>query len=121
MKGVPPGRKRNYTDIDERCAECVMLGGDEDPCQPKGTLAEIERRYGRPCPRVELDPQNAEVSELVSYVISESLRPLAPMAFEATFGRRRRVARRVALRRLQGAIGHPDVTAALNPEVRKNG
>jgi hypothetical protein len=45
-----------------------MLGGDEDPCVPKGHLAHIKQTMGRDCPRVELDYENIPLAQVVQGV-----------------------------------------------------
>jgi len=97
------------------------MGGEEAPCQSKGVLAAIEEETGRPCPRVELDEENADVSKLLTFVLSESLRPLAPAVLDATFPPRARGARSSALRRLSTAVNHPEVVAVLYPEAKPHG
>jgi hypothetical protein len=94
---------------EERCAVCVVQGGldvdteaaaagasrvvgrrvevgerlSEEPCLPTKHLASIESEFGRPCPRVELLPENREAAELVWLAVLEHLRPLFGPAFEA--------------------------------------
>jgi len=55
-----------------------MGGGQDEPCVPRAHLALIERKLGRPCPRVDVDAENAPALPLFSSLFAEHLRPLAP-------------------------------------------
>ncbi len=48
-----------------------MLDGGEDPCVPEHFLAAIRKREDRPCPRVELEPDNIAAANLFSLAISD--------------------------------------------------
>ncbi len=96
-----------------------MKGGDEPACLPESLLREFEAEHGRPCPRVELAPQNVVAAELVGFLLDERLRPLAG---ELVRGRTRWMAaadRALLLLRLARALQERQVTAALYPELAK--
>ncbi len=46
-------------------------------------VAFYRQQYSKDCPRVDLDPDNAEAADLVGALIDERLRPLAPALLEA--------------------------------------
>jgi hypothetical protein len=50
--------------------------GGENPCRRPIELEHIRAKTGRPCPRVELFPENALPYHLVSLALSERARPL---------------------------------------------
>jgi hypothetical protein len=58
-----------------------MLGGSEDPCVPEHFLKVIREKDDRPCPRVELEPDNAIAANLFSLAISDHA-GLVPLWFE---------------------------------------
>jgi hypothetical protein len=49
---------------------------EEPPCLPWETLEIIRAREGRPCPRVELDPDNQLAASVVMLSLREHTRPL---------------------------------------------
>lgn len=128
-----------------RCRACVMLGGtlvaskrdaaeftnalgrtvevdellEEEPCQPAHILEEIQRMEGRPCPRVPLLIENAEALELISVLLREDLRPMAPVIFDATCGDLSRDHRARMLRRVRKTLQEPEVNEFLNPKTEK--
>lgn len=53
------------------------------PCEPDAILAVISEKYGRPCPRVELDPENGPAASLASLTLSSHLNPLVAPLYEA--------------------------------------
>jgi len=53
-----------------------VLGGRKAPCVPKDYLPEYRRRYGRPCPRVQLAAENNEAARLARSLLSERTTPL---------------------------------------------
>lgn len=103
--------KLEYSAVPEdRCQACVVKGGfpirnekqarrflrlhDVDEvkvgtvltlptCEPEPVLALIREKYGRPCPRVELDVENGPAASLASLVISSHLSPLIDPLYEA--------------------------------------
>ena len=58
-----------------------MLGGNEDPCVPEHFLKVVREKEDRPCPRVELEPDNAIAANLFSLAISDHA-GLVPLWFE---------------------------------------
>lgn len=56
---------------------------EADPCMDDGTLEVFERVNGRPCPRVELEPDNEIPAELFHAALHEQSRPYA-QALEET-------------------------------------
>jgi hypothetical protein len=62
-----------------------MLGGTEGPCVPEHFLAVIREREGRPCPQVELEPDNIVAANLFSLAISDHA-ALVPLWFETMAG-----------------------------------
>lgn len=41
-----------------------MLGGKDEPCIPTAHLERFAKMHGRPCPRVELEPENVGVAPI---------------------------------------------------------
>lgn len=56
---------------------------EEPPCVPDGWLARIEATQGRPCPRVELEPDNAEAAAAVMLSLGTHTAWLAGPTLEA--------------------------------------
>lgn len=59
-----------------------MAGEDapEGPCLPDGILEEFyQKQKGRPCPRVELHPDNDEAFRLASAMLSSTTRTVVPV------------------------------------------
>jgi hypothetical protein len=110
---------RSYESIDARCAACTIQGGDEPPCQPEGVLREYERQHGRPCPRVDLAPQNHVAAQLVSFLLDERLRPLAPGFLEVRTGWMDPSDRELLLLRLARALNDAEVFRVLYPELAR--
>lgn len=51
---MPPGESgTTYESLDERCAACVIKGGEEAPCVGPHDLEAELRETGHPCPRRE--------------------------------------------------------------------
>jgi len=53
------------------------------PCERAEVLAYIKARYGRPCPYIELDPDNAVAMELLSMLMSPDLTPMWKSTYDA--------------------------------------
>lgn len=53
------GRERHFESLEERCAACSMYGGKYQPCIHEQDEKRYQQHFGRPCPRVLLDPDNA--------------------------------------------------------------
>ena len=96
-----------------------MLGGDEPPCLPESLLREIQEEHGRPCPRVQLAPQNAVAAELVGFLLDERLRPLAADLVRIRTRWMEPGARSLFILRLARALQDKHVTKALYPELAK--
>jgi len=70
------------------------MGGQEDPCVPAHYLAKILEDTGRPCPRIELDPENAPAAELLGVCVksvfderfARALAVIGPFVFAAVLG-----------------------------------
>lgn len=59
----------------------MVSGGGEDPCVPEHFLAAIREREDRPCPRVDLEPDNLVAANLFSLAVSDHA-GLVPLWFE---------------------------------------
>lgn len=94
-----------------------MQGGDEPPCLPQSLLREFEEEHGRPCPRVQLAPQNAVGAEVVSFLLDERLRPLAGDLVRGRTRWMKSGARTLLLLRVARALQDRQVAKALYPEL----
>lgn len=65
---IPPGDNgEEYKTLDARCADCVIQGGEQQPCMPEHDLAREEELTGFPCPRREWpDEDGPMLSRLVN-------------------------------------------------------
>ena len=74
---MPVGASKTYETMAARCAACVVLGGEEQPCVSR---LEIEARWkpqGKACPREVFDPSCGESAALVSIAIHADLKHFA--------------------------------------------
>lgn len=123
FKEIPPasipeddGKVPTFRSMDERCNACEIYGGRQPPCQPKSNLRLIERTYGRPCPRIVLDPENVGVVRLASAMLSEASRQFArDLWLELTDGLPKEARLRVR-RRAMAAVNSRQVSEALYPK-----
>lgn len=94
----------------------MIFAGPEPPCQNQGILADIKDRTGRPCPRVELDPENFVPADLVKFILDERLASFAEGQFQ-DYASDWTALERIEIRnRLAGAIHSPEVQDILNPK-----
>jgi len=96
-----------------------MQGGDEPPCLPSSLLREFEEEHGRPCPRVQLAPQNVVAAELMSFLLDERLRPLAGDLVRGRTRWMKPEARAGYLLRVARALQDRHVTKEFYPEPSK--
>lgn len=54
-------------------------GGTNDPCIPEYHLALFEEKYDRPCPKVEVDPDNFLISDVLSLSVHPRFEPYAEL------------------------------------------
>lgn len=71
------------------------------PCVPEGWLTAIQEQHGRPCPRVEIEPENVEAIQLAEAILGGWPAPLwepfwRTLLDGVSMDRRLRVLRRVA-------------------------
>lgn len=94
------------------CDKCQVQGGKLDPCLPDDWLRELKKTTGRPCPFIELAPQNDDAYFLATLRLSEDAQPfLTPVGI--TFGLRHEWKDvRVVWARLARALKHPDFLKA---------
>jgi hypothetical protein len=86
------------------------------PCVPEPILAAFRQREGRTCPRVELDPQNAEAAQLVAVLSSEQTRPIADAWVQANVRDLPGDEPRRILNRVVRALHDPRITPAFSPQ-----
>lgn len=89
------------------------MGGELDPCVPDDWLADMLESTGRPCPFIELAPQNTDAYFIATLRLSEDAHPfLTPVG--VTFGLRHEWADvRVVWARLTRAFKQPNFLKAL--------
>ena len=101
---------------DERCAACVIFSGPEPACQNKGVLDEIKERTGRPCPRVELDPENVIPADIAKFILDERLSSFAEGHFRDWTSDWPPLERIELRNRLAAAMHAPEVERILHPK-----
>lgn len=90
------------------------MGGKLDPCLPDDWLIEYPDDHdGRPCPYVELAPQNTDAYFLATLYISEDAQPLLTPAGIAFGLRHEWKDVRAIWARINRALRFPNVTKAL--------
>ena len=108
-----------------------MLGGREEPCYPflnyeKGRWTLPERRdettgdlirRARDCPRVELLEENVAILPLVRTLLSETIRPMAPLVAEAAL--KDPVTREARLARAIAAVQSKRVNDAIREDIKR--
>ena len=110
---------RVFKSIDERCAACVVMGGDENPCVPDSWL-EADEAKGFPCPRREWpDADGPMLGQLVRLGASGESGHLFGRLWDVAFGELERTEQRRLLTRVLRAYGDPDVRAALWPRAEE--
>jgi hypothetical protein len=110
---------KEYATLDARCEACEVLGGEENPCLPRGVLRQIARNTGRPCPRVELAPANVELANVLPFFINEELRPAARDQWRATFRGLGEEDQRLLRLRMAYALQHPAVGRSRRDAIKK--
>jgi hypothetical protein len=90
-----------------------MLDGDEGPCVPELFLKVIREKDDRPCPRVELESDNAIAANLFSLAISDHA-DLVPLWFETLTERMDGEERRAVMGRVVRALMDEDVATHIN-------
>jgi hypothetical protein len=88
-----------------------MTGGDEEPCLKLSEIEVFLKEYGRPCPRVELDGENAAAAEVLAFAASGPLQGLASAMFKARTAGLSAPAKARLLLRIHSALYHPSVAA----------
>jgi hypothetical protein len=96
-----------------------MRGGEEDPCLGEELLQEFQRTQQRPCPRVDLAPQNLAAADLVRFALDERLRAHGPELLRISTGWMGDEERLALLLRVAQVLGRKDVHDALHPELKK--
>ncbi len=91
----------------------MMLGGSEDPCVPEHFLKVIRGKEDRPCPRVELEPDNAIAANLFSLAISDHA-GLTPLWFETLTEGMDSEERRAVMGRVVRALTDEEVAARVS-------
>ena len=79
-------------------------------------IVAYQETFGQTCPRVDLDQDNAEASELLNFLADERLRPLAAALLESLCGHLTSEERLEIMRRAEAALCHPDVVAIMYPK-----
>jgi hypothetical protein len=88
-----------------------MTGGREEPCLTPSEIDVFLKEYDRPCPRVELEAENAPAAEVLAFACSGLLQGLAAEMFAARSSALRPEARAALLLRIHAALHHPSVAA----------
>ena len=88
------------------------------PCVNRALLS-VWTSKGRPCPRVELDADNAEPLELFRLLIREDARGMAPLYVETAWGEMPPHRRLLLLRRTLRALSDEEVSAVLYPKAEE--
>lgn len=57
-----------------------MMGGEQEPCIPRRQIPKWEEKFGRLCPRVELDPRNMDAHRIAMHGIDRISIPEGPLA-----------------------------------------
>jgi hypothetical protein len=88
------------------------------PCLKPAALADFQKERGRPCPRVELDPENAHACSLFTTLSRDVTRPMALELFRAESRERGWAAsyRLQIMRRATVALLDPDIAEAMRPK-----
>lgn len=87
----------------------------ETPCVREGELERIRKIHGRPCPRIELRPENYLAAEVVWSSIAEHTRGLAPGLLDAGLAGAPLEEREDVRRRVLEALHSPAVMALVSP------
>lgn len=74
---------------------------------------------GRPCPRVEIDPENVEAVAVMGWMIHDDLKPLAPEYARALLAGRPADERARLLSRVAAALRSPALSSRLHPDPGK--
>lgn len=88
----------------------------EEPCVPEGLLTLIETQTGRPCPRIDLDPDNQTPAQLVSLALMPHTRWLAAQALQSAIEPLVPEARAALVDRVAAALGSAAVVDKLYPK-----
>ena len=101
---------------EERCQQCSVLGGIEEPCLPPHYLANILETRGRECPRVVLEPSNRSLEFILIAYFDEALHSVLPLYFDAAIGHLSRDERRSLIARFTTAVKSEPVRDAIEAE-----
>jgi hypothetical protein len=94
-----------------------MTGGTEEgPCVTPMDLAEYKKQLDQDCPRVALDPENAEAYELVWYCLHDNLKELGPRLCDALTAGWPADQKAALIRRVGNAIRDKRVNDELYPK-----
>lgn len=107
---------RTYGSVEERCRACVVNGGDEGMCISDAASSRMLQTIGRPCPRVEIDPENVEAMSLMGWLIHDDLKPLAPEYARALLAGRPADDRARLLSRVASALRSKELSDRLHPD-----
>lgn len=102
----------------------MMRPGDpdaEDPCVGKGALAYIRETSGKPCPRVELEPENITLAQVALLVASQPEFILTRFAIDVELQEAPPWGRRSVIRRLIRVFSDGDVVELMNRRLKGNG
>lgn len=89
------------------------------PCLPEHDLARYVVRYGRPCPRVELEAANEEPAEIFGMLAREETRGLVRDWMEYNLGAFTLEEQAAILNRALFAIHDPEISRLLRPQPRQ--
>jgi len=89
---------------------------EEGPCVPEYHLAAIREQWGRPCPRVELDPDNVDAATLAFFMVQPHLRPLFDPYYAASLEGDPPEVRRALLIRVSNAVHSEQMLERLYPD-----
>ena len=112
---------RVYGSLEERCGACEVNGGDEPPCISADRMRWWQQERGRPCPRVEIDPRNAEAFLMIGWLIHDDLKPLAELYARELLRTFPAEDRGRLLSRVATALRSPEMGARLHPQAEDRG
>lgn len=97
-----------------------MQGGKLAPCLPDEWLRDYPETYGRPCPFIELAPQNIDAAFFLGLYLSETTRPLlTPVGLSFGFKHEWEQTRNV-WRRIRLAMNDPELRSAWEEAVERS-
>lgn len=85
-------------------------------CISDAASSRMLQTLGRPCPRVDIDPENVEAMSLMGWMIHDDLKPLAQEYARALLAGRPADERARLLSRVASALRSKELSARLHPD-----